>query len=104
MKGLLRSRAFWVGGAIGLAMPFLILIPDQIFPTRLYYILWPAGLVASSLHTAFHAFFSRFRWADVVVSVVGYGGNFLVFALLAGMVRPRRRASASGSDLFIIRQ
>jgi hypothetical protein len=98
MKDLLRSRAFWVGGAIGLAMPFLILVPDQIFPTRLYYILWPAGLVASSLHTAFHAFFSRFRWADVVVPVVGYGGNFLIYALLAGMVQPRRRASAGGSN------
>jgi hypothetical protein len=79
------KRAFWIGGLVGLVMPFLIYFPDQIIPTRLWFVLEPAALAASTLWDVLHMGSPAPlpTWEKILCQIVAFGGNFLIYGLLA---------------------
>lgn len=89
------KRAFWIGGLLGVVMPFLFYFPDQIVPTRLWYVFMPAGLAASTLWDVLHRGNPAPLpvWEKVLCMIVNFGGNFLIYGLVASAYwrfRPRR--------------
>jgi hypothetical protein len=69
---------FWTGALIGLVMPFLIIIPDQLLPTRLWLILWPAGTAGMAMHR-----FGQTLWIRLAILAVMYVGNAVIYGLVA---------------------
>ncbi|MEI9967630.1 MAG: hypothetical protein WDM87_03005 [Terracidiphilus sp.] len=79
------KRAFWIGGAVGLVVQYLLFIPIQILPSRLWYVLMPAGLAESTLYIALHRGIPVPLpiWEKILCLIVGFGGDFLIYGLLA---------------------
>jgi hypothetical protein len=79
------KRAFWIGGAIGLLIPYLLFFPIQILPSRLWYFFMPAGLAASTLYIALHHGSPAPLpvWEKTLCMIVNFGGNFLIYGLIA---------------------
>jgi len=79
------KRAFWIGGAVGLVVPYLLFVPIEILPSRLWYVVMPASLAASTLYDALHmgSPASLPTWEKILCMIVNFGGNFLIYGLLA---------------------
>jgi hypothetical protein len=92
------KRAFWIGGVIGLVMPFLLFFPIKILPSRLWWVLSPGGFAETTLYIALHQGSPAPlpAWEKVLCIIVGFGGNFLIYGLVASAYwryRSRRPAA-----------
>jgi hypothetical protein len=76
------KRTVLISGLIGLLAPIVVFILDQIVPTKLWYMFWPAGYLETTLDLAMHS--PREGITRVIFPLVGFGGNFVIYALAGG--------------------